>query len=234
MVTDQLYGFRQINITGKIGGVATTRDQQKIDRAALLNAMPINESFPIDITLFNGEVFTTSVNLTDLKVEYSQRGYMSDFLIQLTAGDPLFYSADGGDEQSALITRVTQGGYDTPYILPVEWDSGSSPTVVINSGEAIYYPRIEIYDEAANPVITNQTTGESFEVAINMVDGDALIIDMLQRTVKLNGSSVIGNKTDGSTWWALLQGNNSITLDSDSAGDNVTAEIFWRNGVLGI
>lgn len=234
MVTDQLYGFRQIAITGKIGNNTMTRAQHKIDRAALQNAMPIGATFPIEITLFNGETYATEVSLTDLKLEYNQRGYMSDFLIQLTAGDPYFYSTDGGDEQSALVTRVTQGGYVTPYDLPVNWASGSGPTVVTNDGETLYFPRVELHDEAANPVIINQTTGERFQLDINLVDGDVVIIDMFKRTVKLNGASIIGNKTEDSIWWALQPGPNSIMLDSDSASDDVTAEIFWRNGVIGL
>lgn len=234
MVTDQLYGFRQINITGKIGSNTMTHAQHKLDRAALQDALPIGETIPIYITIFSGETYRIDCNVTDLKLEYKQRGMMSDFLIQLTAGDPFFYSTDGGDEQTAHITRVTQGGYVTPYDLPVDWASGSSPTVVNNDGEAVYMPRIEIHDQADNPVITNQTTGERFELDINLVDGDEVIIDMAQRTVTLNGASIIGNKTDDSTWWGLQVGPNSIVLDSSSGSDTVTADIYWRNGVRGI
>lgn len=234
MVTDQFYGFRIITITGEIGANDMTPAQHKIDRAALQAAMPVGETFPIDITLFNGETYTTEVSLTDLKLEYKQRGYRSEFLIQFTAGDPLFYSTDDGDIQTAHITRVTQGGYVTPYDLPVNWASGSSPTVVTNSGEAMYLPRIEIHDQADNPVITNQTTGERFEIDINLVDGDELVIDMQKRSLKLNGASVIGNKTNDSIWWGLAVGPNSIVLDSASGSDNVTADIYWRNGVRGL
>ena len=234
MVTDQLYGFRQINITGKIGSNTMTHAQHKLDRAALQDALPIGETIPIYITIFSGETYRIDCNVTDLKLEYKQRGMMSDFLIQLTAGDPFFYSTDGGDEQTAHITRVTQGGYVTPYDLPVDWASGSSPTVVNNDGEAVYMPRIEIHDQADNPVITNQTTGERFELDINLVDGDEVVIDMAQRTVTLNGASIIGNKTDDSTWWGLQVGPNSIVLDSVSGSDTVTADIYWRNGVRGI
>lgn len=234
MVTDQLYGFRTVTINGKIGNPTMTREQHKIDRATLQNAMPIGSTFPIDITLFNGETYTIEVSLTDLKLEYNRRGYDSDFLIQLTAGDPYFYSTDGGDEHTAHITRVTQGGYVTPYNLPVNWASGSSPTVVTNSGETLYFPRIELHDQADNPVIINQTTGERFELDINLVTSDLVVIDMAKRTVKLNGSNIIGNKTADSTWWGLQPGDNSIVLDSNSGSDTVTADIYWRNGVRGL
>jgi hypothetical protein len=234
MVTDQLLGFRTIVINGIIGKNNGTRQQHRLDRAAMIDALPIGTTIPIYITVFDGETYRIDANVTDAKIEYRQRGFTSDFLIQLTAGDPLFYSTDDGDEQTAHITRVTQGGYVTPYDLPVNWASGSSPTVVTNSGELVYLPRIEIHDQADNPVIINQTTGERFELDINLVDGDDVVIDMRKRTVTLNGANIIGNKTDDSVWWGLQPGPNAITLDSNSGGDTVTADIYWRNGVRGI
>lgn len=234
MVTDQFLGFRTITVNGKIGSNTGTRQTHKQDRDAMSDALPIGSTIPIEITNFAGETYRIEANITDFKMEYMQRGYMSEFLLQLTAGDPFFYSTDGGDEQSAIITRVTQGGYITPYDLPVNWASGSSPTVVNNDGEGVYYPRIVLSDQADNPVIINQTTGERFELDINLVGGDEVIIDMFKRTVTLNGSNIIGNKTDDSTWWGLQPGPNAITLDSVSGSDTVTAEIFWRNGVRSI
>lgn len=234
MVTDQLPGFRIIAINGIIGKNYGTREQHKLDRKAMIDALPIGITIPVYITGFDGETYRIDCNVTDAKIEYRRGGRTSDFLIQLTAGDPLFYSIDGGDEQTAHITRVTQGGYVTPYDLPVNWASGSAPTVVNNTGEALYLPRIEIHDQADNPVLINQTTGERFELDINLVNGDDVVIDMRKRTVTLNGSNIIGNKTDDSTWWGLVTGPNSIVLDSSSGGDNVTADIYWRNGVRGI
>ena len=232
LVTDQFLGFRNINISGKIGSLE--RPQHQTDREAMVNALPVGTKFPCLITLFDGSQFTIDVNLANLTVDFEPGGYQSDFLIQLTAGDPLFYSTDGGDEHTAHITRVAQGGYVTPYILPVSWASGSSPTIVTNTGSALYYPVITLNDAAINPSITNQATGETFSLNISTVAGDEVIIDMLNHTVTLNGSDIIGNKTDDSSWWGLVVGDNGIVLDSDSSGDTVTADIVWRNGVRGI
>lgn len=234
-VTNQLYGFRTIAITGKIGKVGGDREQHRLDRATMINALPIGTVFPVYITLFDGSTWRTDCSLTDIKIEYSQSGYMSDFLIQLTAGDPLFYSTDGGETQSAVLNKViTSGGYVTPYILPVIWEAGGAPTSVLNNGSAIVFPRIELYDEAANPSITNYATGEVFSLDLNMVDGDTVVIDMARRTVTLNGSDIIGNKTDDSIWWGLLPGNNPIALVSDAGDDTLSGLMTWRNGVKGL
>lgn len=233
LVTDQFLGFRTIAVNGIIG--SETREQHQLDRQALLNAMPIGTTFPVYIKSFSGKTYRIDCSLTDVKMEYKPRGFMSDFLLQLTAGDPYFYSTDGGDEQTAIINRIIDnGGYVTPYVLPVVWDAGGAPTIVTNSGDANYFPVITIRDEALNPSIANLATGESFELTLSLLDGDELVIDMYNRTVKLNGSDVLGNKTDDSVWWALLPGDNPIALNSDTSDDPVTAELVWRNGVRGI
>lgn len=234
LVTDQFYGFRTIAITGKIGAIGGSREQARLDRATLQNAMPLGETFPIDITLFDGTTYTADVSLTDLKLEYMQGGYLSDFLLQLTAGDPLFYSTDGGDTHSAIVNRVTQGGYVTPYILPVSWASGSSPTIVDNTGDSLVYPVITLTGSAVNPSIENQLTGEIFSLTLTMSVSDVVVIDMGKRTVTLNGASIMGNRDAGSLWWGLQPGNNPLVLDSDSSGDTVIATVVWRNGVRGI
>jgi len=235
LVTDQQSGFRMVSIEGKIGQIGGSRAQHALDRQTLLAALPLGTTIPVYITNFAGEQFRIDANVTDAKVEYSQGGYTSDYMIQLTAGDPLFYSVDGGDEQNAIVNRtIDNGGYATPYILPVEWGIGGQPTIVINSGNAVVYPVITIYDETHDPIITNQATGEQFAMSINTNTGDELVIDMLNRTVKLNGSDVIGNKVDGSIWFGLLVGNNAIRFDTDTVDDDGYAEVVWRNGVTGI
>jgi len=234
-VTDQLLGFRIITINGIIGENNGTTVQHALDRQALLDALPIGTTIPVYITNFAGETYRTDANVTDAKVEYRQRGTTSDFLIQLTAGDPLFYSTDGGDIQTAIVTLQAQtGGYVTPYDLPVDWAEGSQPTTVLNSGNATVFPVIELHDESHDPVITNLTTGETFALDISTADGDLIVIDMSNRTVTLNGSSIMGNRTDDSTWWGLTPGDNSIVLTSATSDDTVYAELQWRNGVTGI
>lgn len=236
LVTDQFLGFRNISISGKIGSDdgGDTRAQQQTDRETMVNSLPVGTIFPVIFTMFDGSQYRIDCSLANMTIDFEPGGRQSDFLIQLTAGDPLFYSTDGGDTHTAHITRVAQGGYVTPYTLPVSWDSGSSPTIVTNTGGALYYPVITLNDAAINPSITNQATGESFSLDISTVDGDEVIIDMLNHTVTLNGSDIIGNKTDDSIWWGLVVGDNGIVLDSDSSGDTVSADIEWRNGVRGI
>lgn len=232
LVTDQFYGFRNIAVAGKI--FSQTCEQHEIDRGLFLAATPIGSNVPVYITTFTGRRYLVNCRVMKPTLKYGVGGQMSDFLLQLTAGDPLFYDTDGGDEQSATVDKLAQGGYITPYILPVEWELGGQPTIVINNGNATFYPTITINDEALNPSITNLATGESFELTLSMLDGDVVVVDMYNRTVTLNGSDIIGNKTADSVWWGLLPGNNPIALDTDTADDPVTATLTWRNGVTGV
>jgi len=235
MISDQRLGFRIIDISGEIGKNAITLPELKAARMALLNALPINTIIPVYLTDFAGDVYRIDAKVTDAKIEYKRRGFGSDFLIQLTAGDPLFYSTDGGDVQSAIVNRTLEnGGYVTPYVLPVIWDIGGQPTIVSNTGNAVVYPTITIYNTTHDPILTNNATGEQFAMNINTNDGDELVIDMLNRTVKLNGSDVISNKVAESTWFGLMVGDNPIRFDTDSVSDNGYALVEWRNGVTGI
>lgn len=231
--TDQFADMRNINITGKL--VSDTTTQHAIDRLALIEALPIGSStFPVYFTMFDGTTYRIDCNLIKLSMPINNGGRRSDILIQLSAGDPLFYRTDGGDSHTAALSRVAQGGYVTPYTLPVVWDSGSAPTVVSNDGDVITYPTITLNNAAINPSVTNQATNETFKLTLTMVDGDVLVIDMAARTAKLNGATVIGNKTTSSVWWGLQPGANGIVLNSDSAGDDITGTVAWRNGVRGI
>lgn len=234
-VTAQTKGFRIITVEGIIGENYGTLEQHALDRQSFMNALPVGTKFPIYLTNFAGKTYRADVNVTDMKLEYRQRGASSDYLLQFTAGDPLFYSTDGGDVQTAVVGRTLEnGGYVTPYVLPVIWDVGGQPTIVTNSGNAVVYPVITIRNTTHNPILTNKATGEQFAMNINTNDGDALVIDMARRTVKLNGSDVIGNRVANSTWFGLLVGNNPIRFDTDTAVDNGYAEVSWRNGVTGI
>lgn len=230
---EQNYGFRDISISGTILGDTCDHNQQL--RKSYFDNLPIRTLLPVYITTFNGERFLTYCKVIKPNCKYLKGGKDSEFLLQLRSGDPLFYSTEGGDLQTAIVERTNDsGGYVTPYVLPVVWEAGGQPTVVLNSGNATAYPIIIIHDTTHDPIITNQATGEQFAMSINTNDGDELVIDMLNRTVKLNGSDVIGNKVDGSVWWGLLEGNNPIRFDTDTALDNGYAELTWRNGVTGI
>lgn len=232
LVTDQFYGFRNISVAGSI--ISPTCEQHEIDRADYLAATPIGSNVPVYITTFTGTRYLVNCRVIKPSLKYNTGGMSSDFLLQLTAGDPLFYSVDGGDEQSAIVPKVAQGGYVTPYILPVEWETGGAPTIVLNSGTAVFYPVITLEGEALNPTITNNLTGETFSLDLTMLADDVVVIDMYNRTVTLNGADIIGNKTEDSIWWGLLPGSNPILLDTDTADDSVAATITWRNGVTGV
>lgn len=232
-IPEQNLGFRDISISGQILGDTCDHNQQL--RKSYFDNLPIRTLLPVYITTFNGERFVTYCKVIKPDCKFVKGGRESEFLLQLRSGDPYFYSTDGGELQSAIVERMEDsGGYVTPYVLPVIWDDGGAPTIVINSGNATVYPVIIIHDTAHDPIITNEATGEQFAMNINTNDGDELVIDMLNRTVKLNGSDVIGNKVDGSVWWGLLPGNNPIRFDTDTGADNGYAEITWRNGVTGI
>ena len=63
---------------------------------------------------------------------------------------------------------------------------------------------------------------------------DELVIDMLNRTVVLNGGSALSLRSADSDWWGLDVGLNYINYSSDDLSDTGVATISWRVAVRSI
>jgi len=231
LVTQQFYGMRPITIIGTI--VSGTCEQHELDRRELAAALEIRKDLDVTIKLFTGATYKVKARRMQLDMPLVAPTF-SDYKIELLCSDFLLYQNDAGAAFETTIQKVISGGYITPYVLPVEWEEGGTGKNIANNGTALIYPQIEFRDSATNPIIYNDTTGEFMQVNLSMVDGDVLIIDMRERTILLNGGSVIANKSAASTWWALDTGINKVRIDSDSGDDNVYALVRWFNGFIGI
>lgn len=234
-VSGQNLDVRAITIPGAYLG-ADVDDAVTLRKA--LNALPIRTLIPITITLPNGEQFTTAGYVYDLKsgLVSANRGR---FQLLLTCPDPYLYQLTGGADPAGGwleqdFHKVGGGGYPTPYVLPVTWLPGFTPATVDNAGTIFYLPQIILNGTFTNPKVTNQTSGALLELNITTAPGDEIIIDMRNRTITLNGGSITAYKTDDSSWWALMPGDNIIILESDSGSDNDVGTIRWQQGVEGI
>ncbi len=137
---------------------------------------------------------------------------------------------------TTTVNLATGGGITWPISwTPVVWQPGAPPTVINNSGNVPLYPLITLTNQMSNPTIKNITTGAFFSLTgFTTSAGDVVVIDMYNRTVLLNGGSVLPSVTTASSWWPLLPGNNSLTLTSTNSSDTVVAAVQWRSGYRGI
>lgn len=228
VITGQFYSPRLITISGFING--GTCSQHESSRRELQNALPIRSDLEVEITTFSGLSYITTVRVLDVQMPIIDP-IATKFKIDLFASDPNLYTSL---LNSALIPIDTGGGFILPVIFPIVFGAGASPTIVNNTGLVIVYPTLTINGEATNPMITKTETGEKIEMDLSMSTGDILIVNMLDRTITLNGSSVISFRTSDSDWFGLDVGVNHFTFETDDLTETGIASIAWRTAVVSI
>ena len=128
--------------------------------------------------------------------------------------------------KATVSVLVMQGG--------VEWDSygaiweaggGGDATVVAVDSIDTVYPVWTVVGPTDNPILTNLTTGTAIHYNGNISSTQTLVVDMLNQTAELNGTSVIGRVSGD--WLEFVPGNNRIVYTADnSTAPNSTIE--WQ------
>lgn len=235
-VDSQFYASREIVLNVSIDG--NSCDDAAGMACQLQESTPIRQALPLTITTSSGDSYYADVFHINTEFDVNDERFHT-FQITLLAPDPYFYGVASGSLDPTgwiehTIYKIIGGGYPTPYILPVVWAPGTTPTNVNNPSSIIYYPQIVLQGRFTNPRITNNRTGEYVQLDATTSNGDTVVIDHYNRTVTLNGGSILPQRTPGSTWWGLLPGNNSISLTSDSGDDEMEAIIRYRIAYTGV
>lgn len=114
--------------------------------------------------------------------------------------------------------------------LGATWEesTGGGPTTVLIDSIENIYPIWTVTGPAVNPEISNITTGKTLTYTGNVTAGSTLVIDMFNKTAKLNGTSVIGNVSGD--WLYFAPGNNRVTYTTDNA-NAVSSRVEWQEVV---
>jgi hypothetical protein len=153
--------------------------------------------------------------------------------ITLQAGDPTWYT-DGEIAQTLNLVADAATGFGFPQGFPLSFGSPTSisTVTVTNGGNKPAGARINIPGPVVNPKILHDTSGAYLEFNITLVSGDYLDIDLLNRTVVLNGSaSRYNTKTPSSRWFMLQPGANQIRFLASAVTASVATVYFksaWR------
>lgn len=108
-----------------------------------------------------------------------------------------------------------------------EEGGGGTTTVMVDSVSNIF-PTWIVKGPTKNPILTNTTTGTSIKYNGNITKSQTLVVDMMNQTAKLNGTSVIGNISGD--WLEFAPGNNTVSYTADNANaPNSTIE--WQEVV---
>jgi hypothetical protein len=107
--------------------------------------------------------------------------------------------------------------------------------LINNAGNEKTDLTIAIYGPVTNPVITNYTTGDSFELAVTLTEGQVVSIDTKLKTVLLSTANYY--RYFSGDFINLIAGNNDIELDYDEYSEydeNTKLVISWRDAYRGI
>ena len=235
-VSTQFYGMRTIVVQGfYIGGTCEEADAL---RANLGDSLKIRRLMPLYIETFSNKHYLCECYVTNYKSDVT--GPKSGrFQITFLAPDPFLYDAgDLADPYTGYLQQLfykpTSGGYEIPYELPVEWAVGNQATPVNNAGSVAVFPIFQLENQYTDPVITNLTTGKFMSLDVTTTNGDLIYIDMKNREITLNGSSIASSRSIDSTWFDLVPGENLLALTTSNSGDKNWGIIKWRQGYEGI
>lgn len=225
-IDGQYYSSRTITIDGFIIGSSSIDLSQK--RQALINALPIRQLLPVRISNDDGNTYYLEAYVTNFKMDFDA-GVLGEFEITLTAPDPYIYLDNYIETE---IFKIVGGGYVVPMIFPYIYEAGTNPVIINNTSNIYVYPIIELNGKFTNPKISNVVTGDYIKLTTSTSSGDLIEIDTKNRTVVLNGGSILPSKSG--SWINIAPGGNTFRLDSDSNDDNGTCFMKYRIGVLGI
>ncbi len=174
-----------------------------------------------------------------LKIDADYVALQASFSIQLFATDPIFYSADGNNQQNYTVVQTTitstTGGHGFDHGFNLGFGGGSTALIVNNAGNAISYPIITFFGPCVNPHIINQNgAGNGLSFNINLGVGDFLEVNTLTRQITLNGPTNRYDTINDSDWFGIYPGNNTITFTvaSTTGSPPPIAQLMFRSAWL--
>lgn len=142
-------------------------------------------------------------------------------MIVLRASDPLWYSRNPTVLTFSIVAGATF--FSAPFLpLHLGASSVSTGATVNNPGDETSWPIWQIVGPGNNPVLTNNTTGQSLALTLTLTAGQSVTIDT-RPTAKLitndqTSANLYSALAPGSaTMWPLQPGSNSISVAMGAA-----------------
>lgn len=155
---------------------------------------------------------------------------------------PVPFWTDNFIEGEILSQSVPQFEFDLYLSDEFEFEKrGTNRTTINNTGDVETPVEIVFEGPAANPVITNETTGEFIKVTKTLLGGEKLLINTSfgNKSVLFDDGSGVttnafGNLSLDSTLWNLEIGTNEIVYTADAGIDTASMLISWRQRYVGV
>lgn len=234
IIWKQLYNSRTITIGGYIIG-SSASDYYEAWRN-LVSAFAISDSSVIlEITLPNGEIRYIECKTLSLPTITEEEGqiYTGSFQVILQAENPYYRDAFS----TSTLYASSASGFPVATVIPTPLGGISLNTVNINiTGEYGSYPSYIINPTITNPRVTNQTTGESFQIEmdISLATGPIYVsFDQYGKHVGTSTSQNMYNQYFTGTYFRLQKGNNNIVFTgADVSGASL--ELTYANNYISV
>lgn len=166
--------------------------------------------------------------------ESTRKGLVQPFRLICKIKDPVIYGTTLKLASTESVDPSTSSGsavYDFSYPIVYGASTYSVTSAATNIGDLPTYPvSITVYGPVNQPVITNDTTGESIRVAENLGSSSNVLriaYDKDTLVATIDGINVLGS-TSG-TFFKLEPGANEITLTGSSIGSGAYVEVSYRD-----
>lgn len=137
---------------------------------------------------------------------------------EFVAGDPTIYS------QSLESVVITLGA-----------GVASQSETFFHDGTYLSPPTFTIVGPATNPRLTNVTyNNKQIKVDYALLATDTLVIDVLNRTVKLNGADRYDLVRNDNQWWEILPGQQTISYSRTGTTGSSTMTMQYRRAFVAV
>lgn len=144
--------------------------------------------------------------------------------------DPRYYS-ETLSTQSLIPTQTLGRTYDRTYDMT--YGGGATGTIVYNTGNTTTYPTITLNGPITDPTISNGSTGEFITVQGTYLVTDTIVIDLLNKTITLNGSSARNLLLGTSKWFGAAPGYTTFAFSGSGYTIGTTsATVSYRSASI--
>ena len=162
-------------------------------------------------------------------------------LIHLVAPNPLWLSPLITEEPMAAYTGLFSFPLEIPEEEGIEMGFQIETRTVENDGDTATPVYIEFFGPAAEPEVSNNTTGEFIRVNRSISANEKLVIDTEFGNKKVEVEKDDGERENAFNWidlessfWQLQVGENELEYRAEEGQDDATVRIRWRKRYMGV